>query len=145
MQKIKEIPQEDLTNFVGRFLGGASFAEGFYVEKDNLITTYLKVDFDGLIEGEQMLFLSRELNLFRGDLCYYIDTNKTAISEYGFKINYKNAYFVVNKIETTCDQERVRFEIRYSKYPNLIETATDHDSPKDLQDIISRLINNRAY
>lgn len=44
------------------------------LKKDNLITTYLKVDFDRLIEGEQMLLLSRELNLFRGDLCYYIDS-----------------------------------------------------------------------
>ena len=41
--KIKEIPQEDLTNFVGRFLGGVSFAEGFYVEKTTSLLRTLKL------------------------------------------------------------------------------------------------------
>ena len=145
--KVKDISQEDIVSLDGRFLGGVSYAEGFYVEKDNLITTYLKVDFDGLIDGEQMLLLPREMSLFCGDLCHYISTNTTvtAISEYGFKINCKNSYFTVNQIETTCDQERAHFEIRYSKYPNLHEVISDHDSPNDLRDAISRLVNNRAY
>lgn len=145
--KVKDISQEDVTDLAGRFLGGVSFTDGAYIEKDNLITTYLKVDFDGLIEGEQMLSLPRETSLFCGDLCHHISTNTTvtAISEYGFKINCKNAYFAVNQIETTCEQERVVLEIRYSKYPHLSEVVSNHDSPNDLRDAISRLVNNRAY
>lgn len=145
--KVKNIPQEDMPKLDNRFLGAVSFREGFYVEKDNLITTCLKVNFDGLIEGEQILLLSREMSLFCGDLCRHISTNTTvtAISEYGFKINYKNAYFVVNQVETTCDQERVFFEIRYSKHPNLHEVVSDHDSPNDLRDAISRLVSNNTH
>lgn len=145
--KVKDITQEDMQNLDGRFLDGVSFTEGFYVEKDNLIITCLKVNFDGLIEGEQMLLLPREMSLFCGDLCRHISANitVTAISEYGFKINCKNSYFTVNQIETTCDKEHIHFEIRYSKYPNLLETVTDHDLSNDLRDTISRLVNNRAY
>lgn len=143
--KIKEISQEDLTNFVGRFLGGASFAEGFYVEKDNLVTTYLKVDFNGLIEGEQMLFLSDELERFCKDLCHYVGGDATAISEYGFKIKHKNSYFVVNQYESSCDPEHIYFEITYSKYPNLCEVIRNHDSFNDIKDAISRLLNDKLY
>ena len=145
--KVKDIPQEDMPKLDGYFLGGVSFTEGFYTEKDNLITTCLKVDFNGLIQGEQMLLLPREMSLFCGDLCRHISTNTTvtAISEYGFKINCKNAYFVVNRVETTCDQERVHFEIRCSKYPNAFEVVSSQDSPNDLCDAISRLVSNNTH
>jgi hypothetical protein len=145
--KVKDISQEDMPKLDGRFLGGVSFTEGCYVEKDNLITTCLKVNFDELIQGEQMLLLPHKMSLFCGDLCHHISANTTvvAISEYGFKINCKNSYFVVNQIETTCEQEHTVFEIRYSKYPNQREVVSDHDSPNDLLDVISRLVNNRAY
>ena len=143
--KVKDISQEDIAELDSRFLAGASYTEGFYAEKDNLITTYLKVDFDNLIYGEQLLLLSDELKRFRGDICSHAGTGVTAISEYGFKINYKNAYFVVNQYEATSNPDYVSFEIRYSKCPNSHEVVSNHDSPNDLQDAISRLVTNKPY
>ena len=143
--KVKDIPQEDVANLAGRFLGGVSFTEGAYVEKDSLITTYLKVDFGGIIQGEQMLFLSNDLERFCEDLCHYIGGDATAISEYGFKIKHKNSYFVVNQYESLCDSENIYFEITYSKHPNLREVIRNHDSFNDIKDAISRLFNNEPY
>ena len=143
--KVKDIPQEDVANLNGRFLGGVSYTEGTYVEKDNLITTYLKVDFDGLIKGEQMLFLSDELERFCEDLCHYVGGDVTAISECGFKIKYKDSYFVVNQYESSCDLEHIYFEITYSKYPNLREVINNHDSFNNIKDAIQRLLNDRLY
>lgn len=143
--KVKDISQEDVTDLAGHFLGGVSFTDGAYIEKDNLITTYLKVDFDGLIQGEQMLFLLNDLELFCEDLCYYVGADVAAISEHGFKIKYKDSYFVVNQYESLCDSEHVYFEITYSKYPNLCEVINDHESFNDIKDAIQRLVNNRPY
>lgn len=143
--KVKDIPQEYVANLAGRFLGGVSFTEGGYVKKDNLITTYLKVSFDGLIQGEQMLFLSNNLETFCEDLCHYIGADVAAISEYGFKIKHKNSYFVVNQYESSCDSEHIYFEITYTKYPNLREVIRSHDSFNGIKDAISRLLNNRPY
>lgn len=134
-----------MANLAGRFLGGVSFTEGAYVEKDSLITTYLKVDFDGLIQGEQMLFLSNDLETFCKDLCHYIGADVAAISEYGFKIKHKNSYFVVNQYESSCDSEHIYFEITYSKHPNLREVIRNHDSFNNIKDAISRLFNNEPY
>lgn len=143
--KVRDISQEDVTDLAGRFLGGVSYTEGAYVEKDNLIATYLKVDFDGLIQGEQMLFLSDELERFCKDLCHYVGGDVTAISECGFKIKHKNSYFVVNQYESSCDLEHIYFEITYSKYPNLREVINNHDSFNNIKDAIQRLLNGRLY
>lgn len=143
--KVKDIPQEYVANLAGRFLDGVSFTEGAYVEKDNLITTYLKVDFDGLIQGEQMLFLSNNLETFCEDLCHYIGADVAAISEYGFKIKHKNSYFVVNQYESSCDPEHIYFEITYSKHPNLREVINNHDSFNNIKNAIQRLLNDRLY
>lgn len=143
--KVRDISQEDVTDLAGRFLGGVSYTEGAYVEKDNLIATYLKVDFDGLIQGEQMLFLSDELERFCEDLCHYVGGDATAISECGFKIKHKDSYFVVNKYGSSCDLEHIYFEITYSKYPNLREVINNHDSFNNIKDAIQRLLNDRLY
>lgn len=143
--KVRDISQEDVTDLAGRFLSGVSYTEGAYVEKDNLIATYLKVDFDGLIQGEQMLFLSDELERFCNDLCHYVGGDATAISECGFKIKHKDSYFVVNQYESSCDLEHIYFEITYSKYPNLREVINNHDSFNNIKDAIQRLLNDRLY
>lgn len=143
--KVRDISQEDVTDLAGRFLGGVSYTEGAYVEKDNLIATYLKVDFDGLIQGEQMLFLSDELERFCEDLCHYVGGDATAISECGFKIKHKDSYFVVNQYGSSCDLEHIYFEITYSKYPNLREVINNHDSFNNIKDAIQRLLNDRLY
>lgn len=143
--KVRDISQEDVTDLAGRFLGGVSYTEGFYVVKDDLITTCFKVDFDGLIQGEQMLFLSDELERFCEDLCHYIGAEMVAISEYGFKIKHKDSYFVVNQYESSCDLEHIYFEITCSKYPNLREVINNHDSFNNIKDAIQRLLNDRLY
>ena len=143
--KVRDISQEDVTDLAGRFLGGVSYTEGAYVEKDNLIATYLKVDFDGLIQGEQMLFLSDELERFCKDLCHYVGGDATAISECSFKIKHKDSYFVVNQYESSCDLEHIYFEITYSKYPNLREVINNHDSFNNIKNAIQRLLNDRLY
>ena len=143
--KVKDISQEDVANLANHALGSVSYTEGFYVVKDNLVTTYLKVDFDGLIQGEQMLFLSDELERFCEDLCHYVGGDATAINECGFKIKHKDSYFVVNQYESSCDSEHIYFEITYSKHPNLREVIKNHDSFNDIKDAISRLFNNRPY
>lgn len=143
--KIKDISQEDVASLAGRFLSGVSYTEEFYVEKDNLITTYIKVNFDGLIQGEQMLFLSDELERFCKDLCHYVGGDATAISECSFKIKHKDSYFVVNQYESSCDLEHIYFEITYSKYPNLREVINNHDSFNNIKDAIQRLLNDRLY
>ena len=147
--KVKDIPQEDVANLTGRFLDGVSFTEGAYVKKDSLITTYLKVDFDGFIKGEQMIFLSNNLEQFCEDFCRYIGADVDAISECGFKIKHKDSYFVVNQYESSCDSscdsEYIYFEITYSKYPNLCEVIRNHDSFNSIKDAISRLLNDRLY
>lgn len=143
--KVKDISHEDILKLDRRFLNCVSYTEGFYVEKDSLITTYLKVDYNELIQGEQMLLLSNDLERFCEDLCHHIGGDATAISEYGFKIKCKNSYFVVNQYESSCDSENIYFEITYSKHPNLREVIRNHDSFNNIKDAISRLLNNEPY
>lgn len=143
--KVKDISQEDIAELDSRFLAGVSYTEGSYVKKDNLIITYLKVDFDNLIYGEQLLLLPDELKRFCGGICRHVGTDVTAISEYGFKINYKNSYFVVNQYSSSCDKEHVYFEIHYGKRPNTFEVVSNHDSPNDIRDAISRLVDGKDH